>query len=126
MKLLESFSQILFRFRYPFSSPRDIGGDLGIPLPGNLEFNEFLTYLLHPSQQSTRLIRFMPRKEAESMFQSAIRKECFKLNSLFSYYFNGGWVEFMLQFDAESRLRRLYIRHKQLKHLHEIKISSYK
>ncbi|MFN4175009.1 MAG: hypothetical protein ACK4HV_07910, partial [Parachlamydiaceae bacterium] len=42
---------------------------------------------------------------------NAVKKERFNQKTLFSYYFNQGWVEFMLQFDDESRLRRLYLYH---------------
>jgi hypothetical protein len=56
----------------------------------------------------------MPREEAEAAFQTALRKEKFLHNSLFSYYFNEGWMEFVLQFDEHSRLRRIYIQHKKI------------
>ncbi len=65
----------------------------------------------------------MPREQAEDMFRLAIRKEKFQQNSLFSYHFKGGWVEFVLQFDEQARLRRLYTRHKDLKQKCEIPIS---
>ena len=68
----------------------------------------------------------MPREQAEETFRLAKRKEKFKQNSLFSYHFKRGWIEFNLQFDEQSRLRRLYICHKDLKRKHEISISSSK
>ena len=56
----------------------------------------------------------MPREEAEAAFQSAQRKERFGRNSLFSYYFQEGWLEFKLYFDEKARLRRIYLQHKDL------------
>ncbi len=63
------------------------------------------------------------REEAEDVFRTALRKERFSQNSLFSYHFNGGWMEFMLQFDEQSRLRRIYIQHKDLKCKYELPIT---
>ena len=42
----------------------------------------------------------------------ALRKERFSSSSLYSFYFNEGWLEFELQFDADSLLRRVYLHHK--------------
>jgi hypothetical protein len=56
----------------------------------------------------------MPRKDAEAAFQRARRKEHFCRNSLFSYYFHEGWLEFCLHFDEKNRLRRIYLQHKRL------------
>ena len=54
----------------------------------------------------------MDRKEAESVFSKAVRQEHFSQQSLFSYYFSQGWMEFSLHFDEDNRLRRLYVQHK--------------
>jgi hypothetical protein len=115
--------RFLIRFRYPVSTPEDVATDLGMNISNHLTFEEFMNRLTNPLYRPTKLIRFMPRDQAESLFQTALRKEKFNQNSLFSYYFNGGWMEFVLHFDGQSRLRRLYIRHKDLKQKHEIPIS---
>lgn len=50
--------------------------------------------------------------EAERAFHGAIRKERFSTSSLYSFYFNEGWLEFELQFDSNALLRRVYVHHK--------------
>lgn len=124
MKVLQPLLQLFIRFRYPVSMPEDVAADLGLNISNSLNFQEFMGCLTDPRHRPTKLIRFMPRDQAEDMFRFALRKERFQQNSLFSYHFKGGWMEFVLQFDEQSRLRRLYMRHKDLKQKHEIPISS--
>ena len=121
--LLKPLTRLYVRFRYPFSTPEDVAADLGLDVSNHFSFQELISYLIDPHHRPTKLVRFMPREHAEDIFRLALRKERFPQNSLFSYYFNGGWMEFMLQFDEQSRLRRLYIRHKDLKQKYEISIS---
>lgn len=115
MKVVNFFYQFLLRFRYPLSLPQDVANDLGIHISQYLSFQEFVHQLTHQNYQLTRLKRFMPREQAEAVFRGALKKEKFVRNSLFSYYFNEGWLEFILQFDEQSRLRRIYVQHKQIK-----------
>lgn len=122
MKLLSPLFNLWCRFRYPVSTPEEVGADLGIHISNYLSFKEFINCLIDPHQRPTKLMRFMPRAQAEEMFQSALRKEKFQSDSLFSYHFKGGWMEFILQFDEQSRLRRIYMRHKELKQKHEFSI----
>lgn len=108
--------QYLLRFRYPVTLPEEIASDLGVTSLSNfLTFEEFVDKLRAKSCQPERLKRFMPREAAEAQFQSAQRKERFSRNSLFSYYFHEGWLEFSLTFDEHSRLRRMYLQHKVFK-----------
>ncbi len=123
MKVLQPLLRLFIRFRYPVSMPEDVATDLGLNISNSLTFPEFMKCLTDPNRRPTKLTRFMPREQAEDIFRLALRKERFQRNSLFSYHFKGGWMEFMLQFDEHSRLRRLYIRHKDLKQKHEISIS---
>ena len=123
-KLVKVFLNLFARLRYPVSTPEDVATDLGLNISNMLTFQEFMNCLTGPHCRPTKLTRFMPRHEAEDIFRLALRKEKFQQNSLFSYYFKGGWMEFALQFDEKSRLRRLYIRHKNLKEKYEIPISS--
>lgn len=58
----------------------------------------------------------MDRSQAEKAFEKAKRKERFGNNSLFSFYFTQGWLEFELQFDESELLRRIYIHHKLISH----------
>lgn len=124
MKILKPFFRLFVRFRYPVSMPEDVAADLGLNISNSLSFQEFIHCLTDPCHRPTKLTRFMPRDQAEDIFRLALRKERFQQNSLFSYHFKNGWMEFILQFDEQSRLRRLYIRHKDLKQKHEIGISS--
>lgn len=124
MRVFNPFWHFFLRFRYPVSMPEDVATDLGLNISNFLTFQEFINHLIDPRHRPKNLIRFMPRNQAEDIFRYALRKERFQQNSLFSYHFKGGWMEFILQFDDQSRLRRLYIRHKDLKQKYEIPISS--
>ncbi len=110
MQFLHAVRNMLIRFRYPVSLPEDVAGSLGIELKNSIEFQKFLSKC--QSQTPTRLSKFMPRMEAERAFHNALRKEKFSSSSLYSFYFNEGWLEFELQFDANSLLRRVYVHHK--------------
>ncbi len=114
MKGFNWLYHFFLRFRYPVSLPEDIATDLGINTSNFLTFEEFVTQLTNNSCRPRRLTRFMPRETAEAAFQSAQRKEYFGHNTLFSYYFHEGWLEFSLYFDEQGRLRRIYLQHKRL------------
>lgn len=124
MNIFKPFSTFFIRLRYPVSLPEDVASDLGFELSNSIQFNDFIRFLTDPSHRPTNLSRLMPRGQAEDVFRLARRKEKFSKISLFSYHFNGGWMEFILEFDEQALLRRLYIRHKDLKQKHEISISS--
>jgi hypothetical protein len=123
MKTWNLFRLLMIRFRYPFSMPEDVAKDLGLEISNFLTFNELIHHLTNPHKIPTNLTRFMPRERAEGMFNAALKREKFNRNSLFSYRFNGGWMEFMLSFDEQARLRRIYLHHKDLKQKYEIPIS---
>lgn len=112
MKIWTFLTHLLLRYRYPVSLPEEVADALGIKSSNSLKFEEFVQQLIHPSFRPTRLIKFMPREKAEASFSKALKKECFKQNSLFSYYFSEGWLEFDLFFDEQSRLRRIYLQHR--------------
>lgn len=123
MKIIENVLHLFARLRYPVSMPEDIASDLGLEISNSLNFKEFMERLTDPTHRPKKLTRFMPREQAEKTFRLAKRRERFQQNSLFSYQFKGGWIDFALQFDEQSRLRRLYIHHKDLKKKHEMPIS---
>ena len=106
--------KLVLRFRYPVSLPGDVAGALGIDVSNYVTYQEFERLISCPSCKPTKLTRFMPRDEAEQAFKSACRKERFQQNTQFSFYFNEGWVEFILKFDNQSRLRRIYLQHKNV------------
>lgn len=124
MKALKPLLYLFTRFRYPVSMPEDVASDLGFDITNSLKFKEFIHCLTDPCRRPSKLTRFMPREQAEEIFRLAKRKEKFQKDTLFSYHFKGGWMEFILHFDEQSRLRRLYMRHRDLKQKHEISISS--
>lgn len=109
MDFIQSLMRLISRFRYPVSLPEDVANDLGMHLPNSLNFQEFLKLLASPHHRPARLRKYMPRSIAEAAFESALKKEAFKSSSLYSYYFNGGWLVFALHFDEEARLRRIYL-----------------
>jgi hypothetical protein len=107
--------KLLERLRYPFSLPNEVASDLGIDIQRCISFKNFLVALSNPSCCPKNLCRFMPRNLADKCFETAMRKEKFPQHSLYSYHFNGAWMEFVLHFDDQGRLRRLYLCHKDLK-----------
>ena len=110
MQFFTAVQQMFVRFRYPVSMPEDVAMALGICVENNIVFKKFLNTCREC--QPTRLSKFMPRMEAERAFHGALRKEKFLASSLYSFYFNEGWLEFELQFDTNSLLRRVYVHHK--------------
>ena len=113
-RALDCFSRFFLRFRYPVALPEDVAKALGIDVSNFITFDEFFSCLTSPSCCAKRLTRFMPRMQAEKAFSGAQRKEHFHRSSLFSYYFNEGWMEFNLEFDNDARLRRVYIHHRSI------------
>lgn len=122
MKRSSFIERLIIRFRYPASLPEEIAFALGVEISNHLTFQEFVDRLRSPTCRPTKLIRFMPREEAEEAFESALMRERFTRNSLFSYYFNEGWIEFVLQFDDLARLRRVYLQYKDIPHDQGIEI----
>lgn len=114
MKGLDYFSRFFLRFRYPVTLPEDIADALGIEVSNFVTFEEFIHRLIEPECCPTKLKKFMPREQAEALFATAQRKEKFRQSTLFSFYFSEGWVEFILEFDAQSRLRRMYLQHRMI------------
>jgi len=102
------------RLRYPDILPSDIAADLGLAKARFLNFDDLFNLLTDENCSLKRLSRFMPREKAEAVFSRAQRQERFGRSALYSYYFNEGWLEFILHFDEEARLRRVYFQHKRL------------
>lgn len=102
------------RFRHQVSLPEDVSMALGIPLSNFLTVSQLLACLASPSCFPSRLTRFMSRGEAEAGFRKAVRVDRFSRHTLCSYYFKDGWLEFVLQFDEQQQLRRIYVHHKDL------------
>ncbi|MFT4553817.1 MAG: hypothetical protein ACI9S8_002459 [Chlamydiales bacterium] len=113
-EILRSVLKLFLRLRYPVSLPEDVIDALGIEASHSIDFQEFMEVLSNPRCNPKNLSRFMPRRKAEALFTAAVKKERFRHESLYSYYFSDSWVEFVLHFDNDSRLRRLYIHHKDL------------
>ncbi|MCH9611247.1 MAG: hypothetical protein S4CHLAM81_01650 [Chlamydiales bacterium] len=109
MQLVESFTRLLSRFRYPVSLPEDLAKDLGMRLSNRVTFSQLLSALNSSDLRCSRLKRYMDRENAEKIFHSALKKESFKSSSLFSYYFNKSWLVFALYFDECDRLCRIYV-----------------
>lgn len=113
-KLFKLLERAFLRFRYPVSLPEEIAEALGIPLSNSLSFKDFVHELSHTKTAPTSLSRLMSRSSAEKVFHNAVRTERFTEKTLISYHFPQGWLEFMLQFDRESRLRRIYLLHREI------------
>ncbi|WP_052278687.1 hypothetical protein [Candidatus Protochlamydia amoebophila] len=75
MKLfIQPLTNLLTRIRYPTSLPAVVATDLGINISNTLNFQEFISLLTNPNCRPSKLSRFMPREQAENLFQTAIRK----------------------------------------------------
>lgn len=122
MKSFDFLYRFFIRWRYPVSLPEDIAMALGVPVDNRMSFEEFVSLLTSPSCCPSKLMKYMPRQQAEDAFRNALRKEKFTHLTLCSYYFNEGWMEFVLQFDDQSRLRRIYLQHKNIKQDNGIEI----
>ena len=114
--MLRNLTRILARFRHPISLPEDVESALGVPLSNFLSFEQVVTTLKKPSCLPTKLLRYMPRKDAEKSFQTACnthccQKESFLNLSIFTYDFNGKSISFELRFDDQAKLRRIYLNH---------------
>lgn len=116
MDIINYVFEMLVRLRYPVSLPQDIACCLGVKMQNTVRFKDLLSQLTDPSLKLDTLTKYMPRNLAERSFHNALRKERFQQSSLYSFYFNEGWLEFELHFDEESRLRRIYIHHRLLPH----------
>lgn len=114
MKAIQLLYRFLTRFRYPVSLPEDIALALGVDFSNALPFKEFVKQLIEPSLRPTTLSKFMLREQAEQVFYNAPVKERFRQSTLISYYFNEGWLEFVLKFDDRGCLRRLYMMHRDI------------
>lgn len=114
MRVFEQLHRLLLRFRYPVSLPEDIAADLGVDISNNLSLEQCIDLLLDPNNRPTHVKKFMPRDQAEKTFHKALYKERFPNNTLYSYYFNEGWLEVVLFFDDQSRLRRIYLQHNRI------------
>lgn len=114
MKVIDYIHQLVLRFRYPVSLPKEVGLALGLPISSFASFDDLVALLSVHAHFPEHLKKFMPREAAEQTFHSALKIERFSNSTLCSYYFNEGWLEFNLQFDAESRLRRVYFLHKKI------------
>ncbi|MCH9609057.1 MAG: hypothetical protein S4CHLAM45_08180 [Chlamydiales bacterium] len=109
MTMLNAFTRLVSRFRYPVSMPEDVAQDLGLLLPNTLSYCDFLSLLNTAQYRPTKLWKMMPRELAEMTFKSALKREEFRSSTLFSYYFNKSWLVFALYFDEDSKLRRLHL-----------------
>lgn len=105
------FSHYTRRLRYPVSLPSEVADALGIEFPPEYSLEELINLLLEARARPKALIKYMKRENAENCFLNAVKRERFNQKTVISYYFSQGWVEFMLQFDNEARLRRLYLYH---------------
>lgn len=112
MSLLNSIRRLIARFRYPVSLPEDVALALGVDLSNSLTYDNFVNRLC--TCLPTRVCKFMPREEAERAFKTATHRERFQRNTVCSYDFNQGRVIFVLKFDEEGKLRRMYLQHKEI------------
>ena len=123
MGIVASAQHFLVRLRYPVSLPQDVGHALGISISNFIRFPALLDLIMNGSCKPTKCRRFMERDKVEKAFEKAQKKEIFHQHSLYSFYFNQGWLEFDLEFDCNALLRRIYIHHKSISDPHGFELS---
>lgn len=111
---LNRLARLIARFRYPVSLPEEVTEVLGVQVSNFSSFEELIKRLIGSKCNPSTLAKYMPRKAAEAAFKRATCIEQFSEKTLVSYFFSEGWVEFILKFDDQSRLRRIYILHKSM------------
>lgn len=105
--------QLFSLLRYPISAPQDVLLALGMESDfSDLDFHHFLKKIV--TRIPRRVYRDMSRDEAERSFSTAYKKEVFHTTTHASYCFIQGWLEFVLEFDKNRHLRRLYVHHSLL------------
>lgn len=114
-KPLDRIARFFARFRHPVTLPEDVAETLGIKVSNFLSYHEFIKKISTSASNPQRLARLMPRNEAESAFQHATCIERFGYKTLVSYYFSEGWVGFVLDFDEHMQLKRIHLRHNEIK-----------
>jgi hypothetical protein len=112
LRPFDRLARFIARFRYPVSLPEDVAETLGIEVSNFLSFDELIKKLSCCHSNPLRLAKYMPRRQAENAFQHATCIDRFGRKTLVSYYFPEGWVEFVLEYDGDGLLRRMYLRHK--------------
>lgn len=123
IKSIDGLSRLFARFWYPVTLPEDVTETLGVEVSNFLSFDELINRITNSSTNPLRLSRFMPRRDAEKAFAHATCVEHFGEKTLVSYFFPQGWIEFVLKFDHESRLRRVYVQHKDIESEEGIEIT---
>ncbi len=109
---MKSFLKLVARLRHPHTLPEEVAQILGLNVSNYLSYEQFTQLLCKQGHCPKTLMRFMPREQAERIFSSASYKEHFCNESHFSYSFKQGVIDFTLTYDAENRLRRLYLNHR--------------
>jgi len=107
----DRMARFLARFWHPVALPEEAVETLGIKVSNFLSYGDLVRCL---ESSHCHLSRYMPRQNAEESFRKPTCVEKIGNKTLISYYFNEGWVEFILHFDRASRLRRIYLLHKEI------------
>lgn len=102
------------RFWHPVALPEEVVETLGVEVSNFLSFGDLIRCLNSCHCHPPSLAKYMPRKDAETAFKKPTCVEKIGNKTLISYYFNEGWVEFVLHFDTDGRLRRIYLLHKEI------------
>ena len=123
MKLWSRLTTLVARIWYPVALPEDIAHCFGLKVSNFLPLEELIRILSKSQSYTAFLSRYMPRDIAESVFRQATSIESYGEKTIISYYFIGGWIEYVLQFDREDRLRRVYLSHRATEQM-EISLSS--
>jgi hypothetical protein len=108
-KIFENLGRLVKRFQYPNSWVKDVAEDLGFSISHGAPFEALIEHINTPHFRPGSLYLSMPRKLAEGAFQRALKKEVYQSCSLFSYYFDGGWLVMALHFDQAQRLSKVYV-----------------
>ncbi len=109
---LDTFTRFFARFRHPVSLPEDVAKALGISVSNFASFDALPDVIRKNLPRNIK--KFMKRETALKAFSSATAIEQFHRDTICSYAFKGGWLQFDLRFDEHNRLRRLFLHHKNI------------
>jgi hypothetical protein len=108
-KFFHTLGRLVKRFQHPRSWVKDVADDLGVQLPPDVSLEAMLLHLQGKDFRPRSLFLSMPRRRAEEAFQKALKKEVYESCSLFSYYFDPGWLVMALYFDQFQHLSKVFV-----------------
>ena len=114
MSPITFIKKIYSSVKSPLMLPYEICQALGLDQNTFDSFDDFIQQATHPVALGNRVKRFSSREDAELLFDASEKKERFRNQSVYYFYFAKAWLAISLHFDDEHCLRRLYLIHEHI------------